>query len=229
MSEPNPHGGRGRDRTIAAAVIGATATLVAAVITVMFTTRQSEPSAQSTPDGGAATVTASQIATGDGGNTPAADQGLAALEGKPVTFVSANGWAMDLYDGRTGEGTRIQAAKPNEGNRNQHWILRQREAGAWSVETFFKGGMVADVIVAEGGVVNGGNDDWKVQLASYQGQDDQLWRFEPDGDGGYRVRGMLNMSRFPDGGCLTAKEESGQIFTADCTGEPGQRWTVAPG
>lgn len=138
--------------------------------------------------------------------------------GKIVRLVNELGWAVDVRGGRLDTGTNaIQAAKPQQGNRNQQWHLFDRGNGQYVIQTVLGGSMVLDVIP----------NNWNVQLYPAHYRSNQLWKFEPAGGGMYRIRAVYNMENgYPHGGCLTGNSGEGQGFTAlDCN-KSGQLWKL---
>ncbi|MER7502107.1 RICIN domain-containing protein [Nonomuraea pusilla] len=137
---------------------------------------------------------------------------------KIVRLVNDLGWSVDVPGGQLKEGVRgVQAAKPQQGNRNQQWHLFDRGDGQYVIQTVLGGHMVLDVIP----------NNWNVQLfpAHYRGN--QLWKFEPAGGGGYRIRAVYNMQNgYPHGGCLTADRGEGQGLAAVDCNRHGQLWRL---
>ncbi|WP_316529535.1 RICIN domain-containing protein [Kitasatospora brasiliensis] len=138
--------------------------------------------------------------------------------GKVVSLISDNGLAVDLADGKTFAGNKIQAYGPN-GSQAQKWALWDKGNGNWQIETDFRGKMLVDVIP----------NSWYTHLVQDNGGTNQLWRFEDYGNGWYRIRGVYNMQNgYPNGGCLTADSQGVQLAALDCNRPTGggQLWKL---
>ncbi|MFI6504746.1 RICIN domain-containing protein [Nonomuraea typhae] len=145
--------------------------------------------------------------------------------GKVVRLHSATGFAADLKGGNPGDGTIIHAANREAGNTNQDWVLWDKGGGNWLIETNYRGGGVMDVKPGGDNFVLP-TGDWTLHLIRVHGGDNQLWRFEPAGNGFYRIRSVRGTNRFPAGGCLTASGPGETLHTQNCDQGDKQLWAI---
>jgi immune inhibitor A len=127
------------------------------------------------------------------------------------------GFALDVVnDGRGSHDGVIQMAR--EGNfLGQHWQLKQRVDGSYSLCTLFLGsGKQLDVVA---------DDRSKPHLATKGDSLGQFWQIKPWGDGTF---GLTNSFSGPELALDTMEGGTRVAMNGRNAGRPTQRWTITP-
>ncbi|WHM37891.1 RICIN domain-containing protein [Streptomyces sp. BPTC-684] len=155
-----------------------------------------------TAGGGTGTSGGSTGGTSGASNRPA--------HGQVAALTAANGLAVDLAQGSTTPGTRVQAYGKNNSDA-QKWAFWDKGNGNWLIETNFRGGMVIDRDV---------NSNRTGLWKTAEGATNQLWQFADAGNGWAQIRNSR------DGNCLTADTAGQALAVQSCDGSDHQKFRL---